>query len=95
MGTGGTAVAVEAADVVILTDDLSRLPDIVELSRRTISVVRSDVMIWIISNVAGFILVLTGIAGPAMAAFWNFITDFFPLINSSRLFREAKNKVSS
>ncbi len=87
MGKGGTAIASEAADVVILTDDLSRLGDVVMLGRRTMSVINWDIVIWGLSNVIGFTLVLTGIAGPASAAFYNFATDFLPLINSSRLFR--------
>jgi len=91
MGGTGTAVTVEAADVVILTDDLRRLPEMVELGRRTESVIRGDVAIWIVSNLFGFALVLTGIAGPALAALYNFITDFFPLINSTRLFRRTKS----
>ncbi|MFH1621460.1 MAG: heavy metal translocating P-type ATPase [Patescibacteria group bacterium] len=91
MGGGGTAVAVEAADVVILTDDLSRIPEMIKLGRRTLSVIHYDVAIWLVSNFVGFALVLTGIAGPAFAAFYNFATDFFPLINSTRLFRRRKN----
>lgn len=88
MGGTGTAVTVEAADIVILTDDLRRLPEMVELGRRTESVIRGDVAIWIVSNLVGFALVLTGFAGPAIAALYNFITDFFPLLNSTRLFKK-------
>ena len=52
-------------------------------------VISSDIAIWSISNLFGFALVLLGAAGPALAAFYNFITDFFPLINSSRLFKRV------
>jgi P-type E1-E2 ATPase len=89
MGGGGAAVSVDAANVIIMTDSLSRLPEMVELGRRTFSVVRGDTVIWLLSNALGFALVLTGIAGPALAAFYNFITDFLPLLNSSRLFQRA------
>ncbi len=92
MGTGGAAVSVEAADIVIMTDNLARLPEMVELGRRTFSIVRGDAVIWALSNMVGFALVLTGIAGPAFAAFYNFATDFFPLINSSRLFGAGKKR---
>jgi P-type E1-E2 ATPase len=87
MGGGGTAVAVEAADVVILTDDLTRVAEMIALGRRTMAIVRSDIGIWVVTNAVGFALVLTGVAGPALAAFYNFATDFLPLLNSSRLFR--------
>jgi len=87
MGGGGTAVAVEAADAVILTDNLDRLPQLIRLVRLTRGVVNRDIVIWAASNVIGFALVLTGIAGPALAAFYNFVTDFLPLLNSLVLFR--------
>ena len=87
MGEGGTAVAVEAADIVVLTDGLARIPEMIELGRRTSSVIRGDMVIWFLTNLAGFALVFAGIAGPALAAFYNFATDFLPLFNSARLFR--------
>ena len=87
MGGVGTAVAVEAADIVILTDNLDRLPEMMQLGRSTMRVVNEDIVLWVLSNAIGFALVFTGIAGPALAAFYNFATDFFPLFNSSKLFR--------
>lgn len=92
---GGAAVSIEAADVVILADDLGRLPELILLSRRTLGVIRSDIGIWSVSNLFGFVLVLTGAFGPALAAMYNFLTDFFPLINSTRLFRKQKYEKSS
>ncbi len=90
MGGTGTAVTVETADIVILTDDLNRIPEMVELGRKTDAVIKADVAIWITTNLIGFALVLTGIAGPAIAAFYNFATDFLPLLNSTRLFKKDK-----
>lgn len=93
MGTGGTAVAVETADVVILTDNLKRLPEIIKLGRRTTSVIYGDIATWIITNAVGFTLVFTGVMGPILAAIYNFATDFLPIINSARLFgRNNKDK---
>lgn len=87
MGSGGTAVAVETANIVMLTDQLDRIPEMIMLSRRTVSVVNGDMAIWFVTNAVGVALVFMGIAGPAAAAFYNFATDFLPLLNSMRLFR--------
>lgn len=86
MGGGGTAVAVETADVVILTDNLARLPEMIQLGRRTTSVIRGDIATWFVTNAIGFTLVFTGVFGPALAALFNFVTDFLPIMNSARLF---------
>lgn len=86
MGSGGTAVAVEAADVVILTDRIDRIGEMVDLSRRTVSVINTDIAIWVVTNIVGVALVFASIATPVFAALYNFLTDFIPLINSSRLF---------
>jgi len=84
---GGMAVSVEAADIVILTDNLLRLPEIIQLGRQTKSVIQGDVIIWVTTNLLGFALVFAGLLNPATAAFYNFATDFLPLLNSARLFR--------
>ena len=85
---GGMAVSVEAADIVILTDNLLRLPEIIQLGRQTKSVIQGDVIIWVTTNLLGFALVFAGLLNPAAAAFYNFATDFLPLLNSARLFRK-------
>jgi len=91
MGSGGAAVAVEAADIVVLTDNLARVPEMVSLGRRTASVIRWDMGIWVATNALGFVLVFAGVLGPASAAFYNFATDFLPLINSMRLFNRSRD----
>jgi heavy metal translocating P-type ATPase len=88
MGERGTAVAVEAADIVILTDRIDRIPEMIRLARRTVSVVNVDMAIWFLTNAVGIALVFAGIATPAFAALYNLLTDFLPLANSARLFRQ-------
>ncbi len=92
MGSGGTAIAAETANVVILSDDLTRLPEIIRLGRRTTSVIRWDMIIWMSTNVIGLTLVFTGVLGPSLAALYNFATDFLPLVNSLRLFRHSSEQ---
>ena len=86
MGNAGTAVAVEAADVVILHDDLSRISEMIVLSRKTMRVIRGDIAIWMVTNLVGFYFVFDSVFGPALAAFYNFATDFLPLVPSVTLF---------
>jgi len=92
MGGGGTAVSVEAADIVILNDDISKISDIIELGQQTKRVVNTDIIIWVLSNALGFYLVLSGVAGLAFAAFYNFATDFLPLGNSALFWKGIKKK---
>ncbi|MCA9364770.1 MAG: cation-translocating P-type ATPase [Candidatus Moranbacteria bacterium] len=86
MGGRGTAVAVESANIVVLEDDLSRLPFLIQLGRKTLSVIRWNIAIWVVTNLLGFALVIAGVLDPVLAALYNLVTDFLPLINSVRLF---------
>lgn len=45
MGTGGTAVALETADVVLMGDDLGKLPFVIGLSRASARIIRQNLVI--------------------------------------------------
>ncbi|HXK38124.1 MAG TPA: cation-translocating P-type ATPase [Candidatus Paceibacterota bacterium] len=92
MGSIGTAVAIEAADIIVLTDQLERIPEMIMLARRVRGVVWGNIGIWFVTNALGVFLVLTRFAGIPLAAAYNFGTDFLPLLNSSRLFRSKRGK---
>lgn len=87
MGAIGSDVAIEAADIAMMKDDLSQLPGLIKIGRTTISVIKQNIVMWGILNVLGFSLVFLHVLNPAGAALWNFATDFIPIINSLRLFR--------
>ena len=44
LGGAGTDVALETADIVLMSDDLGQLPDAIELARRTQAVVRQNLI---------------------------------------------------
>jgi Cd2+/Zn2+-exporting ATPase len=87
MGAIGSDSAIESADIAIMRDDLSQIPELIKISRRTISTINQNLLIWGVINIIGFILVFSGALIPASAAAYNFGTDFIPILNSLRLFR--------
>lgn len=56
MGAAGTDVALETADIALMGDDLSRLPFVVRLSRKTLAIIKQN--IWFSIAVKGVFLVL-------------------------------------
>jgi Cd2+/Zn2+-exporting ATPase len=87
MGAIGYDVAIESADIILMKDDFSKIPDLIKLSKYVMKISNQDFVLWGISNVVGLALVFSGILKPTGASAYNFITDFFPLINSTRIFR--------
>src|SRR5690606_41187768 len=45
MGAAGSAVAVETADIALMGDDLLKLPESIALAKRTVSVMRQNIVI--------------------------------------------------
>lgn len=87
MGAIGYDVAIDSANIVLMHDDLRRLPEIIRLARSLRGVVKQNFWIWGISNIVGLTLVFTGVIGPVGAAAYNFLSDFIPLFNSLKVVR--------
>jgi Cd2+/Zn2+-exporting ATPase len=87
MGAIGSDAAIEAADIAMMKDDLSQIPELIKIGRSALRVIRQNLLMWGILNILGFSLVFLHILNPSSAAAYNFISDFIPILNSLRLFR--------
>lgn len=87
MGAAGTDVAMEAADVALMTDDLTKVPEAISIGRRTFNVIKQNIASSIIFNVVGVTLASMGLLNPMMAAVAHALPDFILFLNSSRLIR--------
>ena len=65
MGGGGTAQAMETADVVLMQDDLSAIPLALRISRLTRTVIKQNIALSL-----GLKLVVLGLAVPGLATLW-------------------------
>jgi len=87
MGLGGSDIAANSAGVALMNDDLSRIPFLIELSRRTRMIVAQNVAASIVIALIGLTLAATGNLAVPLAALYHFVGDVFVIGNSFRLFR--------
>lgn len=92
MGLSGSDIAANSAGVALMTDDLNRLPFLIELARRTRLIITQNIAASILIALVGLSLAATGNLGEAssaifFAAVFHFAGDVFVLGNSFRLFR--------
>jgi cation-transporting P-type ATPase A/B/Cu+-exporting ATPase len=83
----GTDVAICAADVILLRDDLACVPDAIRLSRATFAAIRNN-LVWAFGyNVAAIPLAALGLLNPVIAAAAMTLSSVFVVANSLRLQR--------
>ncbi len=86
----GTDVAINAADLIIVRDDLRIVPAAIVLARRTLATIRAN-LVWAFAyNVAAIPLAALGLLNPLIAAAAMAISSGFVVGNSSRLGRPAR-----
>jgi Cd2+/Zn2+-exporting ATPase len=85
MGTIGTAVAMETADIVLLADRLERLPYLIDLSRRALIVIRNNVGFSMSMNLLSVVLSGFGVIGPVIGAVMHEVSALPVVANSARL----------
>ncbi|MGE4292143.1 MAG: heavy metal translocating P-type ATPase [Desulfovibrio sp.] len=87
MGAGGSEVAVEAADIALVRDDLGGLVYVHSLSQATMRVVHQNFWIATGSNLLGVALGAGGVLSPVMAGLLHIAHSLGVMANSSRLLR--------
>lgn len=87
MGGAGTDTAKEAADVLIMNDDLRKVPEVIRLSRRTHSVLWQNITIALGIKAVFFALAVFGNASMWMAVFADMGASLLVVFNGLRLLK--------
>lgn len=85
MGAGGTAVAVETSDIAFLSDDLTKMPEIIALSRRTLKVIRQNIALSVALNLLSVLAAGLGWISPIGGAMLHESGAMAVILNAMRL----------
>ena len=85
MGTAGTDAAKEAADVLIMNDDLRRIPETVRLSKKTYAILWQNITLALVIKLVFFVLAVFGSATMWMAVFADMGASLLVVFNGLRL----------
>ncbi|MEO8494253.1 MAG: cation-translocating P-type ATPase [Planctomycetota bacterium] len=88
MGARGTQAAIEAADVALMTDDLSKIVLARALARRAYRTIQENIFVGVgVVHVLGITAALLGWIGPIQAAMIHLGPDILVFVNSVKLLR--------
>ncbi len=91
MGGAGTDIAKEAADVIIMNDDLRKVPETIRLSRKTYAVLWQNITLALGIKAVFFVLAVFGSATMWMAVFADMGASLLVVANGLRLLKGLKN----
>ena len=89
---GGTDVALETADITLMTADLSRLADVFTIARRCYRVIMFNFWGTIVVDTLGIVLAFLGLLAPIVAALIHVGSELAFILNSARLFGRQHSK---
>ena len=90
MGGIGSDAAVEAADVVIMDDEPSRIVDTIQIARKTMGIVRQNILFAIGVKVLVLALVAVGYASMWAAVFGDVGVSVLAILNAIRALSYAR-----
>jgi len=85
MGLGGTDVAIETAEIALLSDDLSKLPHLLSLSRQAMQAIRQNLIFSLSVLAIAVGLAIPGILLPVTGALLHELSSLPVIANSARL----------
>ena len=87
MGALGSDAAIEAADIVLMDDDLLKLPVAVRIARKTLSIVRQNVIFALGVKLLVLVLSAVGMANMWAAVFADVGVSVLAILNASRMLK--------
>lgn len=89
MGYSGTDTALETADIALMKDDLSKLPFLKQLSKRTASIIKQNIFIALFLKAIFVVLAIPGLATLWMAVFADMGASLLVVANGLRALKST------
>ena len=87
MGGLGSDAAIEAADIVIMTDEPSKLATSIQISKKTMRIVKQNIVFAIAVKIAALVLSALGMASMWAAVFADVGVSILAILNALRILR--------
>ena len=87
MGGVGSDIAVDAADIALVNDDVRELPHLLRLAKRMMLTIKCNLTFSMALNIAAILLAMTGILNPVVGALVHNAGSVFVIINSALLLK--------
>lgn len=88
MGGLGSDAAIEAADVVIMTDEISKIADAIDISKKTMKIVKENILFAISVKIIVLILSMLGIVTMWSAVFSDVGVSVLAILNALRILKK-------
>ena len=87
MGGVGSDIAVDAADIALVDDEVKELPHLIALSRRMMGTIKVNLTFSMVLNFVAIVLAMTGILNPVVGALVHNAGSVLVIVNSALLLR--------
>ena len=89
MGAVGTDVAIETADIALMTDELDKIPTVVRLSRKALRVIKENLVFALVFNTIMVVLSAEGWVTMILGAVMHQASSLLVILSSMRLLRKS------
>ncbi|MDF2877735.1 MAG: cation transporter [Clostridia bacterium] len=93
MGGIGSDIAVDAADIALVGDDIKHIPHLIRLSKQTMGTIKLNLILSMALNFIAILLAMTGLLNPIMGALVHNVGSVAVIINSSLLLHLKEEKL--
>ncbi|MBM4278336.1 MAG: cadmium-translocating P-type ATPase [Deltaproteobacteria bacterium] len=89
MGAAGTDIAIETADIALMTDELEKIPTAIRLSRKALRVIKENIAFALVFNTVLVFLSAQGWVTMILGAVMHQASSLLVILNSMRLLRRS------